>query len=55
VEELAGVEHLKSLVELRVFGCVKLKSIAGLAQLKEFQTLHVTYCSEFEELPYLDV
>lgn len=38
-------------MELRVSGCVTLNIIRGLAQLTKLPSLHVTGCSELQEVP----
>jgi internalin A len=50
VEELAGIETLVSLEELRASVCEKLKRIRGLGQLTKLKLLDVHGCSEIEEL-----
>jgi hypothetical protein len=64
LEELPGLEHLRSLEKLSAYYCVKLKSIRYYcvklksirfsAQLTELRELNVKRCSELEELPGLE-
>lgn len=51
LEELPIIETLVSLEKLWASGCVKLKSIRGLASLTKLQILNVSGCLEIEELP----
>jgi hypothetical protein len=54
LEELPGLEYLRSLVELSAYECVKLKSIRFSAQVTQLQNLYVYGCSELEELSGLE-
>lgn len=44
LEELQDVQHLKSLEELDVSGCVKLKRVRGLAQMTKLHSLNARDC-----------
>lgn len=50
VEELAGIETLVSLEQLRASGCEKLKRMHGLSQLTKLKLLDFHGCRELEEL-----
>lgn len=50
VKELAGIETLVSLEQLRASRCEKLKRIHGLGQLTKLKLLDVHGCREIEEL-----
>jgi hypothetical protein len=53
-ESQAPLQLPLCLEELRVDGCVQLKSILGLAQLTKLHRLDVSGCSELKELPSME-
>jgi DNA-binding sugar fermentation-stimulating protein len=50
LEELPGVEHLRSLEKLKASGCGKLKSIQVFKQLTKLRELDVIEGLDLEEL-----
>ena len=57
LEELPGVEQVRSLEELDIQKCVKLNIIRGLVQWTKLRTLSVGGASGFqlEDLPGVDI
>jgi hypothetical protein len=54
LEQLPGLEHLRSLESLWAYECVKLKSLRFSAPVTQLRDLKVSRCSELEELPALE-